>query len=73
MHCLKTYIGRIVWGADFEHCGGSNGVGVDKSCRGSCSQFCESVHQVAERKHEIFDQWGLSKDEIKKVNKELIS
>lgn len=71
MYCLKTCIGQIVYGADFEYCGGSNGVGVGKDCEGKCTQFCSTIHEVAKRKEEIFDKWGFTKEEIRKVNKEL--
>ncbi len=71
MYCLKTYIGQIIYGPNFEHCAGSNGDGVDISCKDACTQFCSSIHDVARRKHEVIERWGLSKDETRKINKEL--
>ena len=70
MYCLKTYIGQILYGGDYEHCAGFTGEGCTIECK-KCSQFCSSVYQVASRKHEIFEKWGLNKSEIRIVNKEL--
>lgn len=71
MLCSKNYIGQVLYGADFEWCGGSNGDGVDKDCKG-CSCFCRNIYDLTtEKVREVTYKWGIEPDEQKRLLKEL--